>query len=178
MPLSPFLSAESRSDREFQWQQASQGSETTNPGRCKSPSMGTGGQMELGAPVVANAPWMQRWGARTKDGKGPGCTTALGSVCKDVPSAPPVLAWDPSILAVFPCCFTSLPLPHPSPLFSPRYSEIREDGKLAGECRGGDADGIALGLPRSFGSRSSLPWGTNSIRHKRGQFLSQATVSH
>lgn len=121
-----------------------------------------------------------------KDRKRPGCKIAPGSAWKGVPradpSVPPVLAWEPLILVAFPCCITSLPLLHPSPVFFPRYSEVTEGGKSAGECREeGDADGTALGncsLPSFFRSRSSLPWGLNSIRHKRGQISSRAAVSH
>lgn len=61
-----------------------------------------------------------------------------------------------------------------------RYSEVREGGKSAGECRGGDAGGTALGscsLPSCFGSRSSFPWDLNSTRHKRGQISSHTSAN-
>lgn len=75
MPLSPFLSAESLSDREFQWQRASQGSETTNHGQCDSPGVGASGHTELGWEDVAEGAGGGKCpmaaGIGSKDGKGP-----------------------------------------------------------------------------------------------------------
>lgn len=193
MPLSPFLSAESRSDREFQWQPASQGSETTNPGRCKSPPSGVGTGWadgvgvggcgwRGGAQVVGNAPRLRGWGARAKDGKGPGCRTALGSACKDEPSARSLSITSPAMRPIDFKGFSLLfHLPHPSPVSPPGVLKSGRVGNQLQKCKGGHADGTApgnCGVPSSFGSRSSLPWGLNSARHKRGWFPSQATISH
>lgn len=100
MPLSPFLSAESRSDREFQWQRASQGSETTGPGQCKCPRAGTSGQLELGRgeeEAKGGAGRVQIPLGYSGEERGRRMTrlqVALDSVCKDIPcagpSAPPV----------------------------------------------------------------------------------------
>lgn len=96
--------------------------------------------MRWGAQVVANPPWLQGRGERQKEEKGTGFKAAPDSLYRDVPSAdssvPPVLAWDPSILALFPCCYTSLLLPHPSPSLFPGHSGVREGGKLSGDMQG------------------------------------------
>lgn len=102
---------------------------------------------------MANPPWLQGRGERQKEEKEPGFKAAPDSLYRDVPSAdssvPPVLAWDPSILALFPCCYTSLLLPHPSPSFSLGTLESGRVGSYLEICRGWDADCTALS-PNSF----------------------------
>lgn len=172
MPLSPFLSAESWSDREFQWQRASQGSETTGPGRCKSPGVGTGGQTELGwegamggagggkSPVAAG----ERREAEGGEGdRFQGCSrlfvqgcTQCRFLCTTSPGVGPINFSIISLLLHLPPATPPLSISFPWALWSQGGWEAI--WRYAG-------DGMLTALPclqTLFGSRSSLPRGLNS----------------
>lgn len=116
--------------------------------------MGTAGQTELGWEDMAGGaaggkfPVAAGIGKRMKDGKGPSCRTMPGSVWNRDPAAPPLLAWDPPLSTAFPCCFTSLPLPHPSPVFSPGALKSGRVGNQRENA--GEGMLVALQSPRFF----------------------------
>lgn len=117
-----------------------------------------------------------------KDRKGPGFKIAPGSACKGRSLSTTSPGMGTIDLSGFSLLYHLPPTTSSISCIFPRYAEVTEGGKSDGEYREeGDADGTALGncsLPSFFGSRSSLPWGLNSIRHKRGQISSRAAVSH
>lgn len=145
-----------------------------------------GGRTRLGEQVVAKCPMAAGMGSKDKGWQG---SRMQDCTRRCVQGYTQRRSLSTASLGMGPIDFSSFSLLfHLPPTISlisyifPGYSKLGRVRIQMEKCKGGDADGTALGncsLPSSFGSsRSSIPWGLNSSRHKRGRFSFQDAISH